>query len=758
MHRHRSLLTLFFFLGSVALHAEDAAPQDLGALVNGLTSQLDSREGAKYWALAGKLEGLGKDAVPALRSKLKGTSEKVRLACAKAILLLGDVEARGEAVDSLEDLAQSEAPKELRVAALEILGENGDPDAVLPVLEKVFDGATDPVVVIPLARVLWDVDRVARARDRLVSLLGSQDPEVKQQAALTLAEMDYFEGDVRDILRTLKREPTPEGRRAAALDRIQKLSRQLDRSLEKGEVVLEGTDTSKLLKLKEDRLRELEDRLERSGRSTQTLGPRSPMDGVLEEIILRIQNSYVDEAKTDRGKLILNAIRGMVRGLDDFSSFMDTEDTKSFSQSIKGEYPGIGATVNKPQDGGPLEILRPIYGGPAYKAGIHSGDRILEVDGIRTDEVEIDDATGKLRGPAGSRVALKVLRRGWTEPKIFEIERRMVEVPTTHYEMLPGGLGYLQLTQFGEKAADEFIAALDDLEKQSLSGLIIDLRNNPGGLLDAAVKIVDEFISDDRLPIVTQKGRGRNSESGPEIATRAKPDARPSYPIAILVNQRSASASEIVSGAMKDFGRATLIGKKTFGKGSVQRLIPLSSESRKALGGEAQLRLTVQYYFLPQGRCIHTIRNAEGAVVEEGGVPVDIEVAEERLPGWRYEERERLRTQAAVLDYVDQHWSEIKGLFAEGDGHDVSKYPGFAELHKALETSATSDDVRSVIRYHVRRRLEDERGKEFACDVQEDAQLGRAILEVLKKLGERPEDYPRYAALLVKAGEAKDAK
>ncbi|MBI4601523.1 MAG: hypothetical protein HY721_06120, partial [Planctomycetes bacterium] len=343
---------------------------------------------------------------------------------------------------------------------------------------------------------------------------------------------------------------------------------------------------------------------------------------------------------------------------------------------------------------------------------------------------------------------LRVHRRGWSEPRTFTIERQTVEVPSVRHELLPGKIGYLQLAQFGEKSADEFLRALDDLEKEGMAGFIVDLRSNPGGLLDAAVRIVDQFVAGD-LPIVTQKSRSKRRDSG-EVPTYPDPFARRNYPMVVLVNSRSASASEIFSGALQDFGRATVVGQKTFGKGSVQRLIPISSESRKALGGEAQLRLTVQYWFLPLGRCIHTIRDEDGGVVEEGGVKPDIEVAEERLPAWRAEERERLRTSPIVLDYVGEHWEKIKALFAEGDGHDTARYPGFDELHKAVETSAPKDDLRSVLRFHVRRRIEDERGREFACDFQEDPQLQRAILEILAKLGEKPESYPRYASLAAK--------
>lgn len=745
----RLILACALVAPTLPLAAEDETPAEL---VEKICAQLEQREGTRYWSLVTRLEGLGKDAVPALLAKLKQSSEKIELACAKAVLALGDVEARGQAIEALEALAQSQAEKPTRIAAMEILGENGDPDQVLPVLEKIFGAATDPEIVIPLGRVLWDIDRVAEARDRLVSFLGSQSAEVKQSAALALAEMDYFEGEVREVLRTLKREPTPDGRRAAALDRIHKLSRQLDRGLEKGELLDPGADPAKLLKLKADRIRELEDRLERGQKSALALAPRSAMDGVLEEIVLQVQKSYVDEAKTSRDKLILNAIRGLVRGLDEFSSFMDADDTQSFGESLAGEYTGIGAQLNKPGEGLPLEIVRPIYGGPSYKAGILTGDRILEVDGTRTDDVALDEVIGKIKGLAGTTVALKVMRRGWTEPRVFSIERQMVELPSIHTELLPGKIGYLQLSQFGNKAVDEFLGGLDELEKQEMAALVIDLRNNPGGLLEAAVKIVDEFVGEEKIPIVTQKGRGKASRAD-EIETYPLPAKRANYPIAILINQRSASASEIVAGALKDFGRATLVGKKTFGKGSVQRLIPLSSESQKALNGKAQLRLTVQYYFLPQGRCIHTIRDASGNVVEEGGVSPEIEVAEDKIPTWRYEERERLRGLPAMLDYVDTHWETVKSFFVEGDAHDTRRYPNFDELKEKLETTALAEDVRGVIRYHVRRRLEDQQGKEFACDVQEDLQLGRAILELLKTLGERPESYPRYASLGAKADE-----
>jgi C-terminal processing protease CtpA/Prc len=320
-----------------------------------------------------------------------------------------------------------------------------------------------------------------------------------------------------------------------------------------------------------------------------------------------------------------------------------------------------------------------------------------------------------------------------------------VEIPSVYFELLPGKIGYILMLQFGENSADEFIAALDDLEKQEMGGLIVDLRSNPGGRLDIAIRITDQFVAGD-LPIVTQKGAREGAVR--ELSTPPDDYARSPYPMVVLINERSASASEIVAGALQDYGRATLVGKRTYGKGSVQRLIPLSTEAEKYIGGDSQLRLTVQYYFLPLGRCIHTVRNEDGAVVQEGGVEPDVAVDAEQIPLWRLEERARLQVHAEVLDYVHKHAAEIQRLFADGDDRDPSRYPEFEKLYKAVSSSAPREDLRSVLRHQARRQLEDLKGREFACDFQEDVQLQRAILEILKKLGESPADHPRYKSLV----------
>jgi hypothetical protein len=189
------------------------------------------------------------------------------------------------------------------------------------------------------------------------------------------------------------------------------------------------------------------------------------------------------------------------------------------------------------------------------------------------------------------------------------------------------------------------------------------------------------------------------------------------------------------------------VGTRSYGKGSVQRVLPLSEAARDTLGGDARLRLTVQYYFLPRGKCIHTIRDKEGVVIEQGGVEPDLVAPEDRIPAWRAEEMERLRSLAATLEYVDSHLPELRRLYLEGDNHSADGYPELAKLHGAVESTAPIDDLRRVVRFHVRRKIEDERGREIACEFDEDTQLATALLEVLKQTGKAPEDVPRYDAL-----------
>jgi len=425
---------------------------------------------------------------------------------------------------------------------------------------------------------------------------------------------------------------------------------------------------------------------------------------------------------------------------------MDVEDTKDFYEGISGIYAGIGAQVQKDLDTDTLKIIRPIYKGPAYREGLISDDLVVEVDGIPTKGKPLDEIVQGLKGSPGTPVTLMVFRRGWKEPREYVVTRETIQLDSVLYQMLPGDLGYVALAQFGDTAVTEVFAALDDLESQGMKALILDLRGNPGGYLESAVKLVDEFVDDTSMPIVAQKSQSGIFEDSERFAT---PGKRGEYPMVVLINESSASASEIVSGAFQDFKRAKLIGQKTYGKGSVQRLLPMSRRIQNLLGGESTLRLTVQRYYLPSGRSIHTERDPDGKVIAEGGVSPDDDVELEDLPLWRAEAIGKMVDEEAFKKWIDQHAEEneevISKIVREGTGENNLDYPGFKDwIDEYQETGITEEDARKGLRNRLRRREEDQRGQQFACDYVEDLQLQSAIIDLLGQLGTEVSTIPQY--------------
>jgi C-terminal peptidase prc len=226
-------------------------------------------------------------------------------------------------------------------------------------------------------------------------------------------------------------------------------------------------------------------------------------------------------------------------------------------------------------DEGRMFIVRPIYSGPAYRANLQSGDRILEVDGWEATGHELDQIIARLKGTPGTTVRLRVWREGWDAPREYALQREKIEIPTVAWELLPGGLGYVSLSTFGAHTAEELEAALGELDRRAISALILDLRDNSGGYLNCAQEVAGKFLDGDKL-IVTSKGR--NPRVAPLRELRStEPDRVRTYPVVVLVSRWSASASEIVAGALQDHDRAILVGERTFGKGSVQRFFPLDS-------------------------------------------------------------------------------------------------------------------------------------------------------------------------------------
>ena len=327
---------------------------------------------------------------------------------------------------------------------------------------------------------------------------------------------------------------------------------------------------------------------------------------LMAEVMDRVRRDYVEPI--DDMELMDSAIRGMVSGLDRHSEFLDAEEYRNIRNSTSGKYSGVGLEVST-QDGAIL-VIAPIDDTPAQRAGIQSGDEIIEIDGVSVRNGELNDAIGKMRGHAGTALTIKVRRQDYDDPLTFHLTRQKITVASVRHEVLQPSYGYVRLSQFNKSTADELRRAIDEMTDEvqeqtgeMLTGLILDLRNNPGGILDAAVEVSDLFL--DQGIIVTASGRTPESRFRHDAEIG---DIMDGAVVGVLVNGGSASASEIVAGALQDHGRALIIGTTTFGKGLVQTVMPLSK-------GRA-IKLTTSHYYTPSGDSIHEIGITPDIVVE----------------------------------------------------------------------------------------------------------------------------------------------
>ncbi|MCB2226487.1 MAG: S41 family peptidase [Desulfarculaceae bacterium] len=311
--------------------------------------------------------------------------------------------------------------------------------------------------------------------------------------------------------------------------------------------------------------------------------------GLLIEVMELIQKKYVEKKTPD--ELLTEAIKGMVSSLDPHSAYLTPEEYKELQVETKGSFSGVGIVISMKD--GTLTVVSPIEGTPAFKAGVEAGDRIIKIDGKLTKGMNLMDAVKVIRGPKGSKVTLTILREGLSKLKDISIVRDVIPIKSVRFYLLENGYGLIRLASFQENTTNDLIAALNKLQEQKvpLKGLIIDLRTNPGGLLGEAVNVSDQFL--DQGVIVSTRGR----TPGQDMVFKATPHMTAgNYPIIVLVNQGSASASEIVAGALQDHHRAMILGTPTFGKGSVQTILPL--------GDKGALKLTTARYYTPNGRSI----------------------------------------------------------------------------------------------------------------------------------------------------------
>ena len=362
--------------------------------------------------------------------------------------------------------------------------------------------------------------------------------------------------------------------------------------------------------------------------------------GVFVDAVEQVQQNYV--RPVSRRELMESALRGMLGDLDPHSTYINTSQWKSFKRQIEGKFGGVGMTVEVDEDTKRLKVVAPMVGTPAYQGGVMAGDIILEIDGTSTEDLTIDKAIELLQGQPGTPVKLEVMHDLAEKPDILTLNRAIIEMPSVMGDKRKANdewdfmldpekkIGYIRISNFIQNTVDEVKAALRELDAAGMKGLILDLRDDPGGLLAAAVEISDLFVEDGK--IVSTKGRNTAEKS----FEAHKQGTYSGFPMAVLVNHNSASASEILAACLQDHDRAIIVGERSFGKGSVQNILDLED-------GDSVLKLTVATYWRPSGKNIHRFKNAKET--DEWGVSpnpgLDVKLDPKEYRDWFLARRER---------------------------------------------------------------------------------------------------------------------
>ena len=769
--RTAALLSLFFAVNLAS--AQDSDTSSLTTALNEATNRASRGSIEEVWLEAHLLselsldfEGVNFDAlVDSALSRTEASTEQLFL---MALRLEGEDVPATNLSQRLHAISESQS-EELRLAALSLLQRPefraADPDemekVVTSLLRRAANADTAPMermefAVTAYIRGSGEARRTARAA--LADFLGSTDPSVRGRAALSLARM----GDLttaQDELAALAGRPGQDGQLAAAHLRSEEVRRHMQREL-----------------LNQRRM--YTDLLESAPSEDD-----QEADSRVEQLIRLIQARHLEADRLEHDELIDAALSGMLKSLDQHSSYMSSKVYEKFTNDLQAIYGGIGAYVGMDPDTSIFTITRPIFGGPAYRAKIRAGDRIIRIGDWSTIGKDQNDIIRKLKGEPGSDVKIYIWRDGDdpdtldrpTEEMAITIQRELITIPTVFSDMLPGKIGLVELTQFNEVATKEVKKALEGLLEDGARGILLDLRSNPGGLLREARGVSDLFLPRRKL-VVTTDSRIQEPE---ELFTRRPSTVPDEMPVVVLVNRYSASASEIVAGALQDHGRATILGQRTFGKGSVQNLLPfgrddISIDENKNRrhdewekladdqnnNGEfdfaPRVKLTIARYLLPSGRSIHRELAKDGTIESPGGVKPDQSVGPRRWESWQLREITRLNKLKSVEKYAEGLYAEspdLMNVLAICDDRSTEQYAGFDEFFAELNTSLPVDEVRLLVRREIRRSIQDERGFEYPRgDFEEDVQVQEAVRLLFEKFGEDPLDVPSFAATFLPKG------
>ena len=729
-------------LVAVAAVSWTARAQDPATKVDKILDRIEANRGGSLWDDIRDLQDAGKGGLDAVRKGLTRADANARIAAASALF---GAEARVEGIEALlqtvKDSKQDGAkPRAAQAAALLVESDPRITDDERTKFEKRFlevagAGQQEELVKVHLSRGAYALTSNMAARRTVRDVFESTSKRaVKDEAALALASMDMFSSSKSHLLEMAK-QPGENGRLARTWILYDSVSRSRER---------------------------LEDRR----------GAEGGTFAMLDEIVDKLEKFYYDPKLIDREKLTEAAARGMLSSLDPYTAYYDRKAIEQLrKEDLEGHYGGIGARIQMRRNAAGvlwLTISEPIFSGPAYRAGLRSNDIITHVDGEETANRDQDELVRKLRGKPGTFAKIKVYRRGWKEPRDFEIRREEVQLETTMSQLLPGGIGYVNYTTFGQLEAElqlkgsNLETQIDALAKQGMKALILDLRFNSGGYLRTARQIAGMFLDNNQL-ILTTRARGKDVEEHRADTTGR---LKVAVPTIVLVNEFSASASEILAGALQHYKKAVLVGERTFGKGSVQDLKELELEAlllkdengnpildeRGKKQYAAAARITIAKWLLPSGKTVEREKADDGGSgskdkKDAGGIEPDVKVAVPERDLWKDSEFEKLRAAGKIEDYVAKEFTGNKELFeslAVMDFGDASKYPGFDALYASLETRGSKDDVRELVREFTRKRVQDERKKAFYLDMQVDVQLQRGILEACKASNQEAKKIKEY--------------
>ncbi|MBN1442958.1 MAG: HEAT repeat domain-containing protein [Planctomycetes bacterium] len=746
---------------SLAAAVSEQAPSESGSSAGGLRQRLLSLSSAQVsdiWdeiqvlrrELAGDEAGL--KALKEIAGSLSSLPERSRLAAATLLLhLLPGQEkvALASARVALRGIVFSGGSTDLRVAAVEVLAQRGKPEDVYLVVQALFQrlDEKDPDLRIACYTALWTVDNTADIQPLRQMLRDEREPfRVRASAALALARTGRFDEDVLSILRELRSESGARGAESRLLLELHDRYRASRRD----------PDLVDRIRELEGEKRRLEERLERAAAAGEA------PDAIVSLVEL-LRARFVDPGRVEWSELYTEAFRAVVARLDYHAELLTGAEIEVRRLQSRGQYLGLGARLTKPGSDSPLVVVQPYYRGPANNPGIPyedrllSRDRIVEIDGFRTQELSLQDVRHIwARKSAGDPIRLKV-RRG-SEERELEFQYGEIEVPVLYRKLFPGKLGYLKLQRFGPTAADELIEGFRSLEEEAegLVGLLLDLRENGGGILNQALRIVDLFVgSEETRPIVTEAGA---QEGRPSSEHLPGPSLVIFCPVVILIDGATASAAEVVAGSLQRYGRARVVGERSYGKGVSQEWIDLPPRASELMGSEALILLPTRYLLLwPQSR-FHTLRDPAGRPLpgKERGIEPDVVVQQvmDLLPAWKIKEIQTVQTSPQLDAYLREHGDRLLAAFGPSAGRisrDAASYPRFDELYEtlteALKIRLERGEVLLALRQALLRHIEDLRG-EPAFDPREDRQLRTALFELMREAELDPRENPAYIPLL----------